>query len=49
MPVVRAAKPNPSDGVAQGLSSKTQALWLAAMRYRALADALAANQSRLTR
>ena len=50
MPVVwagsGAAKPNPSDRVALGLSPRTQQLWLAAMRYRSLADALAASQSR---
>jgi hypothetical protein len=34
-----AAKPNPSDGVARlGLSEKSQALWLAAIRHRQLAD-----------
>ena len=42
MPMIHGEPSRP----ANGLSPRTQALWLAAARYRQLADALAANQSR---
>ena len=44
MPVIHGEPARP----ANGLSPRTQQLWQAAARYRQLADALAANQARLT-